>query len=167
MSKLNSLVEKYPVVYNREGKHTTFAIWGFECGEGWYNLLDVLGSIIITELSDNRDLDFKLNQVKEKFGSLRFYYEGGNDTIWGAVSFAEQMSNRTCERCGDVGNIRNDGWVVTLCDKHQKEWEDKNGRSVRRSPEGETKALKKKTQKRGAKVKHQEKNKANVSKSAA
>lgn len=57
-------------------------------------------------------------QVKEKFGGLRFYYNGGDDYIRGVVSMAEAMSYVTCETCGAPGKLRGDRWVQTLCDTH-------------------------------------------------
>ena len=62
-------------------------------------------------------------QVKEKFGSLRFYYEGGDDYIRGLVSLAESLSHRTCEQCGSPGVGRGGGWIQTLCDLHADERE--------------------------------------------
>jgi hypothetical protein len=64
-------------------------------------------------------------QVKEKYGGLRFYYNGGDDTIHHWVSFAEFMSERTCETCGKPGEVYTDGWHLTLCKTHAK----KTGRS--------------------------------------
>jgi len=60
-------------------------------------------------------------QVKEKFGGLRFYYTGGDDYINGVVAMAELMSERTCEECGDPGQLYIKGWHKTLCVKHAKE----------------------------------------------
>lgn len=61
------------------------------------------------------------SQVKEKFGTLRFYYDGGDDYIRGLASMAEAMSARTCEICGNPGKSRGGGWIRTLCDEHAKE----------------------------------------------
>jgi hypothetical protein len=65
-----------------------------------------------------------LDQVKEKFGTLRFYYTGGDDEISGMVRMAESMSGVTCEGCGapaetnwpksENGGIG--GWVRTICE---------------------------------------------------
>lgn len=60
-------------------------------------------------------------QVKEKFGGLRFYYNGGDDYIRGVVDMAEEMSYVTCEECGAPGKLRKGGWVRTLCDEHAEE----------------------------------------------
>jgi len=60
-------------------------------------------------------------QVKEKYGTLRFYYNGGDDKIDGMVAMAEIMSARVCETCGSPGKLRKGGWIRTLCDHHAKE----------------------------------------------
>ena len=59
-------------------------------------------------------------QVKEKFGTLRFYYDGGDDVVRGLVQMAEALSEVTCEVCGSPGKRRGDRWVRTLCDEHDK-----------------------------------------------
>lgn len=60
-----------------------------------------------------------VQQIKEKFGGLRFYYSGGDGEISGMVSMAERWAGQSCETCGDRGERRNGGWVRTLCDKHE------------------------------------------------
>lgn len=59
-------------------------------------------------------------QVKEKFGTLSFYYGGGDKYTSGLISMAESMSGITCEVCGSPGTLRGKGWVQTLCDAHAK-----------------------------------------------
>lgn len=67
------------------------------------------------------------HQVKEKFGSMRFYYSGGDEEINAMVHFAELLSNFICEDCGrfhsDVGQTSD--WIHTICpnclSKEQKE----------------------------------------------
>ena len=57
-----------------------------------------------------------LIQVKEKFGGLRFYIDGGNNYIDGMISLAEDMSYRICEICGTSKNIgQTSGWITTIC----------------------------------------------------
>ena len=62
-------------------------------------------------------------QVKEKYGGLRFYINGGDDEVYGMISLAEHMSYNTCEYCGDTktAKVRGTGWIFTLCDKCAKE----------------------------------------------
>lgn len=115
--------------------------FGFECGDGWYMLLDELMSEIQNRIKNvNRwrkkeggpVLTIQIDQIKEKFGGLRFYYSGGDDEISGMVDLAESLSYHICENCGstkDIGYTK--GWITTMCkdcyEKHpQKEmlrWE--------------------------------------------
>ena len=58
-------------------------------------------------------------QVKEKFGTLRFYYCGGDNYIRGLVDMAENMSGVMCEVCGSPGWRRRGSWFRTLCEEHR------------------------------------------------
>jgi hypothetical protein len=78
--------------------------------------------------NDQRDITPKvefvlIEQIKEKFGGLRFYYQGGDDHIDGMVTMAEIWAGQTCETCGEKGKRRDGGWVRTLCDKHEEEYQ--------------------------------------------
>lgn len=59
-------------------------------------------------------------QIKEKFGTLRFYYSGGDDFVNGVVQMAEAMSGSTCEDCASPGTQLGGGWIRTLCTKCDK-----------------------------------------------
>ena len=56
-----------------------------------------------------------VTEIKEKFGSMRFYYNGGDSVIEGFVSMAEAMSATTCGNCGAVGRIGGSGWLTCRC----------------------------------------------------
>ena len=110
----------------------TTMCWGFECGNGWYHIIRALCSNIQhhidwrnrkNELNPNQPIvpQVTVDQVKEKFGTLRFYYTGGDDYIDGLVSMAESMSGITCEQCGNPGSTLGRGWLTTLCEKHAEE----------------------------------------------
>jgi hypothetical protein len=62
-----------------------------------------------------------VEQIKEKFGGLRFYYQGGDDTIHGMVRMAEAWADHSCEECGKPGERRSGGWIRTLCNEHEAE----------------------------------------------
>jgi hypothetical protein len=123
-----ALVRKYPGIFrDRYGDaRQTAMCWGFDCGDGWYDIIDSLCAVI-----ENHERNNKLNdvvmppviatQVKEKYGTLRFYYTGGDDYVDGVVALAEYMSGVTCETCGAPGTTRGTGWVRTLCDQHADE----------------------------------------------
>jgi hypothetical protein len=69
--------------------------------------------------------EFKVLQVKEKFAGLRFYvrFDGlrlrhTDDAISRRIGAAMEESFHTCEICGQPGELREDGWIKTLCDEH-------------------------------------------------
>ena len=51
---------------------------------------------------------------------MRFYYDGGDDTISGMVRMAEAWADLSCETCGAPGKRRGGGWIRTLCDHHEE-----------------------------------------------
>ena len=67
----------------------------------------------------------RIAQIKEKFGGLRFYYDGGDDQISGFVDMAELWAGHSCEQCGNMGKQRSGGWVRTLCDQHEAEYQER------------------------------------------
>lgn len=136
------LCQKYPKIFADRHKSAmqTAMCWGFDHGDGWFNIIDQLCGNIQHHI-DWRDHQRKVllqnntynveipdevrqvvaEQVKEKFGTLRFYYRGGDEEISGMVRMAEAMSGVTCETCGNPGKTRGHGWVYTACDAHTRE----------------------------------------------
>lgn len=106
---------------------TTLHEWEF--GFGWDSLIETLAALIDAEIErdpkvatgyrtdDGWDMPpFHITQMKEKFGGLRFYYEGGNIRIHGLAEMTEELSKGMCEVCGTIGDqCKNGGWVSTLC----------------------------------------------------
>ena len=126
----NALCQKYPLIFVNRGKDMkeSCMYWGFSCGDGWYDLLDRLCESIQSYIDNNSTEKNPIpqlvaEQVKEKFGTLRFYYTGGDDYISGLVAMAESMSAVTCEQCGNPGTTGGQGWITTLCETHR----NKNG----------------------------------------
>ena len=104
------LLDKYPKLFSNQ------QFWGFECGDGWYDILDNLCGAISEYTYDGDEI--YVDQIKEKFGRLRFYLSKEDDVIHGMVTLAEYMSGHTCETCGKRGKTRGGSWMVTLCDEH-------------------------------------------------
>ncbi len=91
--------------------------FGFEVGDGWFDLLWRLSETlegIINQLPSSDCLPRAL-QVKEKFGTLCFYMTDETDEMERAIQRAEDESSRTCEECGQPGQLRGRSWVVTMC----------------------------------------------------
>jgi hypothetical protein len=173
------LFSKYPKIFGDRTKPMTETCmcWGIETGCGWYDLIDTLcesltytytTSIEVDE-EDGKRLGIKpyksevgdsyyftveppqviATQVKEKYGTLRFYYrfeldekiiylletkkypdlEKVNDRFYnfidGVVHFAEIASGRTCEITGQSGELHAsggsmDGWLKVLNKEYAK-----------------------------------------------
>ena len=93
-NKENILKVVYPMIFSEK--------FYFECGNGWFDLISE-----ICEFVSKRTDKLRAAQVKEKFGSLRFYYdidgEINEDTlreINAFISSVETKSHNTCEDCG-------------------------------------------------------------------
>lgn len=91
---------------------------GANVNPGWVPIVDELHAAVLAI-----DPDVRVDQVKEKFGGLRYYYtsdsERGNE-IEALVDAAERKAAETCEVCGDPGTTDTfgSGWLNTLCPKH-------------------------------------------------
>jgi len=126
--------ERFPLMF--AGKYGGFAV-----GKGWYPILEALCANIQNHIDwsvKNNQWDIENNkeprkivpqveveQIKEKFGGLRFYYQGGDEQIHGMVRMAEAWADASCEECGAPGKSRNGGWIRTLCDLHEAEHQAK------------------------------------------
>jgi hypothetical protein len=126
------LLKKFPKLYtgvdinNKDAKHP-FELFGFECGDGWFRLILWLSRYLQDYIDKQNswaekypDTHQKVDQVvvaqvKEKFGTLRFYTDGGNERTQSVISFAEYLSGYICETTGhtdDVGYNKK-GWIKT------------------------------------------------------
>lgn len=113
--KAKYLATVYPKMFPKE-------FWGIECSDGWFNILNMACRNIQSHLNWKPDVpQVVVEQIKEKFGSLRFYVQGGDEYTNGIISMAEAMSEVTCEVCGHPGETRQGGWIKVLCDEHAAE----------------------------------------------
>lgn len=122
----DKLFKKYPKMFPKGrdvNMKENLMCFGFSHGDGWFNILDELFTEIDKLLINENEIN--MVQVKEKFGSLRVYYDiiKGEDTLYNDINNlidkAESKSEITCEVCGKPGECRNRiGWVSTVCDEH-------------------------------------------------
>lgn len=136
--KTDALYRKYPEIFR---EHTlpmteTCMCWDFECGDGWYGIIDALCCRLML-IKEQRGVRTVATQVKEKFGTLRFYFklemsidkpvdglEKINERIHSLVNSFELMSGHVCEQCGTTLNVNTHtigGWISTLCDSCAEE----------------------------------------------
>jgi len=138
-----NLAKRHPDLFQKAGLEY------FSIGNGWIGIVDTLCGFISYDVNQARyklkyamehqgekyamtipeaeanlakaleDLP-TIQDVKEKFGGLRFYVSGASDKVYNYIEFAEALSHRTCEECGAPGERRSGGWIKTLCDTHHK-----------------------------------------------
>lgn len=146
--KDEELCRKYPKIFRDRyaSPQSTCMCWGFDCGDGWYDLIDTLCSHVQNHVDNKlRSQKFKVEhgdikpeevlteeevqvvaaQVKEKFGGLRFYVDGADDEVRGMIEMAEGMSYKICEDCGNRGSTRDAGWLRTMCDPCNEAWQSR------------------------------------------
>ena len=115
------LTQTFPEIfqprYLRNHREQPLEYWGFECGDGWYQLIYNLCS----ELMSVAQPAPVAVQVKEKYGTLRFYVDHGTDEHYNIIDHYEQLSAHTCEVCGNPGKRRMGNWIVTLCEAHHNQ----------------------------------------------
>jgi hypothetical protein len=95
--------------------------FGFECGDGWFDiLLDCIQKleVEINKMPEAEQEHVYATQIKEKFGTLRFYISCGTDKMHDITSEAEQKSENVCEMCGKPGKLYAEGWWYTSCPDH-------------------------------------------------
>lgn len=121
------LIERYPGLYRHADdkpvpSSVNFARGGFECGNGWYSIIDRLSSKLIA------DPNLVVVQAKEKMGVLKIYVDSVEgspepDITLATRLYAERMAAReesscTCEVCGEPGKheARLRGWWSVRCE---------------------------------------------------
>lgn len=99
-----------------------------ELPAGWHALVRDL----LTDL-EKLGWNGRLAQVKEKFGSARFYTEPlcYSGPIGERILEFEHQSHTTCEICGAAGTRRAGGWIRILCDSCAENPDNHDGNLMR------------------------------------
>ncbi len=87
-------------------------LFGIECGQGWIPIIsDLLNSLLKMDFYKN----IRIYQIKEKYGQFRFYYNSLSLSNTERCKFQNRIDvcktklSKTCEQCGGVGHLVNDG----------------------------------------------------------
>ncbi|MHB1491448.1 MAG: hypothetical protein ACYCTH_13295 [Cellulomonas sp.] len=150
MNKSNTqkLYADFPRLYREAGSKKSMMQYGFETNDGWFDLIYKLSADIEAEAKsmglnpDSKEWPCAL-QVKEKFGTLKFYCAMGkkkeklqpeesgpllcfrplpdNKAIRALIMQAEKESATICEVCGSPSELRLEGWRRVTCDKCEAE----------------------------------------------
>lgn len=134
MNKINeeNLFKTYPNIFQDKDKSMsqTCMCWGIAVGDGWYKIIREICEEM-ERVRQKTGIQYIADQVKSKFGGLRFYYHEDcrllklskderdkyNKHMRKFVSNREMEAEKTCENCGKSGTRRSSGWIRTLCDK--------------------------------------------------
>jgi hypothetical protein len=97
------------------------------CEGGWYGCVAPDGWKDIVLKADAMlaymDPKYKITQIKEKWGTLRYYFETEKsgielDIMYAIATQAEAYSASVCETCGKFGELRTERrYIQTLCSK--------------------------------------------------
>lgn len=92
-----------------------------DCESGWFALINELHSKLVL-IDDN----YRIFQIKEKFGGLRFYYSCSSPihdkAMSKVVSTYEKISYLTCEKSGKPGQLmKRNGIYKTLHSSYQED----------------------------------------------
>ena len=106
-------------ILDDEGNHLS---WQDDIPNGWNK---AFGDKMVDELNDilvkyNFADKYTIVQIKEKFGSLRWYDNGipkeAHDEFHAWLNKYEGFSYDTCISCGKPSTHTTTGWIVPLCD---------------------------------------------------
>lgn len=115
---------EFPILFGDRGEIISLC-----AGSGWqqlvWDLCVALEGLARQQVAEGHE-PMRVSQVKEKFGSLRFYVAYGTgllaDTAFELIEAAEDRSSNICEQCGKPGKTRTlRGWDMTYCHDHWRE----------------------------------------------
>lgn len=132
------LIEKYPFLMPRnvwtdellKDYDYSFTLYD-EMPKGW---ADAFGMQMLEEiralLIKGSFLDrYRITQIKEKYGSLRWYDTGVptaiHDEFYACLRKYNDLSSRTCIDCGKPATKMSEGYICPYCDDCAKRLEDR------------------------------------------
>lgn len=127
-----ALIEKYP--WLRIGSPTDFDpyqekdwndynwTWMDDVPDGWRIAFGEQMCDEIQKALEKADFvdKYRIVQVKEKFGGLRWYTDGVpiNSKLDDIARKYERISEEICVECGRPATYRTTGWICPYCDEH-------------------------------------------------
>jgi hypothetical protein len=113
MKDIAALYEKYPVLFRAHPE-----CWS-DCPDGWDDIVDELCRTLEKLIVAAGSPAVHVHQIKEKFGTLRFYHSGAPKDLYEdmekVIREAEAYTTKVCCRCGEPAE-RSGGRFSVLCD---------------------------------------------------
>ena len=116
-----ALCARYPLIFKDRNAdmRTTAMCWGLECGDGWYNIIDVLCGMLCSEYySAKSRYDFIKDKVGEKM------YGGSGDIITqGEIDLRKQIMDEEASKVPVASQVKEKFgglrfYVQAATDKH-------------------------------------------------
>jgi len=91
--------------------------------EGWRRRfgMDMMKELRKQLSKENYLYKFRITQIKEKFGGLRFYVECASKEVYSIIDKYGSMSFGICINCGKDAKYKTTGWVLPYCEECIKE----------------------------------------------
>lgn len=107
----NELAKEYPfLVSESEFNHID------DVPSGWLNIVkEFLPKLKARLIGIDFLKDYKIMQIKEKFGFIRWYDNTADDSIMNLIQELEQKSEKTCIICGEPATYVSLGWISPYC----------------------------------------------------
>lgn len=74
---------------------------------------EIMDELVANDMVDN----YRITQIKEKYGSLRWYDNGFTRKGYDIIDKYERLSVRTCIVCGKPATRMTRGWICPYCDE--------------------------------------------------
>lgn len=119
------LFNDFPLLYDKRADvRSSCMAFGFECGDGWYQLIRELSEKLYPLVTSYQCIEGEVAprvvQVKEKYGTLRFYMDCSTEEMDDIIHEYEDRSCEICETCGKPGELdQNTCWLSTVCEEHR------------------------------------------------
>ncbi len=116
---LKDLLKKYPELFGTDfDPMKTLIGFGFEVGSAWRDVIVSYLPEISKIVKEDNLTDFRIIQIKEKFGRLSIYTRNTNGKIDELIKEIALECSKTCDKCGTKENVsfHTDGWYRVRCD---------------------------------------------------
>lgn len=90
--------------------------------KGWkisfgYKMCDEIKEALLKKGGMKALYEYRIFDIKEKFGTLRWYDSKSSSDIQSIISKYEKISGNTCIRCGKEAKWISRGWISPYCDE--------------------------------------------------
>lgn len=121
--KRTELIRMYPELFGKPplDPKTSLMCFGLEVVDGWLPILEELFEKLSVDVLTKELHDFRISQVKEKFGGLRVYTKNGNETTAAMIREAVEKASHACDICVEPGKLKQIGFLwATCCKRHER-----------------------------------------------